>query len=307
MERVRDFLIAEQPTKDFPSISPEASLEEALARMRDEKVARLRVMENGTCLGVVHRIDLAVHRERSRLAEERQRLGAIAERDDMHKRSDDPAMQRHYDDWYYGVGLRAIDHIKATMRAVGKTEPQRILDLPCGHGRVLRFLKEAFSAAALTACDIDRDGVDFCAAEFGATPVYSVENPADIEIEGEFDLIYCGSLHVDRDRWIGFLDLFERLLAPGGILVVTTHGRFMAQSMEAEPPVPDTPSFLSEYRRTGFAYRNYVDQEGYGVSLSSPAWVCALLERWPTLELAMLQERGISQDVYGCFKRPACA
>src|SRR5213080_3112161 len=59
--RVRDFLITEQPSKPFPPIDADASIEEALAKMRDEGVARLRVMDNGTCLGITHRIDLAVH------------------------------------------------------------------------------------------------------------------------------------------------------------------------------------------------------------------------------------------------------
>src|SRR5437870_5495298 len=83
---------------------------------------------------------------------------------------------------------------RAALTAAGKTDVRRILDLPCGHGRVLRVLKAAFPGAALTACDIDRDGVDFCASRFGAEPVYSVEDPGRIPVRGPFDLIWVGSL-----------------------------------------------------------------------------------------------------------------
>jgi SAM-dependent methyltransferase len=220
----------------------------------------------------------------------------------MHKRSDDPAVQQHFDDYYYRVGRRAVEHIKAAMLATGKAELHRILDLPCGHGRVLRYLREAFPDAELVACDIDRDGVDFCAAEFGATPIYSVEDPGKLDIEGRFDLIWCGSLftHLDRGRWPDFLDLFDRLLSPDGILFFTTEARYHAMLAEDEG---DPLGMVDEFRRTGFAYRDYPDQAGYGRSLSSPAWVCAFLERWPSLELVTLRERGISQDVYALTVR----
>ena len=59
---------------------------------------------------------------------------------------------------------------------------KRILDLPCGHGRVLRYLSAAFPEAEITACDIMREGVDFCASTFGAIPVYSQDDPQQIPL-----------------------------------------------------------------------------------------------------------------------------
>ena len=102
-------------------------------------------------------------------------------------------------------------------REEGKRE--RILDLPSGHGRALRYLQAEYPEADLTACDIIRGAVEFCAETFGATPVYGKEDPADIEL-GTYDLIWCGSLvtHVDAPRWDDFLDLFENALEPGGLL-----------------------------------------------------------------------------------------
>ena len=40
---------------------------------------------------------------------------------------------------------------------------ESILDFGCGFGRVLRMLKAAYPEARLTAADVKREGVDFCA------------------------------------------------------------------------------------------------------------------------------------------------
>ena len=64
---------------------------------------------------------------------------------------------------YFNVGRSALECIDICLRAaqMGVFDVKRILDLPCGHGRVLRYLRAAFPEAEITACDILRDGVDF--------------------------------------------------------------------------------------------------------------------------------------------------
>ena len=49
-------------------------------------------------------------------------------------------------DHYFSVGRSALRNIKLAMAAAGKnpTDMKNILDLPSGHGRVLRFLKAFF-------------------------------------------------------------------------------------------------------------------------------------------------------------------
>src|SRR6476620_8602013 len=74
---------------------------------------------------------------------------------------------------YFSAGRSAVACINLAMHAAQKSasDVTRILDLPCGHGRILRYLKAAFPEAEITACDIRRDAVDFCASTFGAVPV----------------------------------------------------------------------------------------------------------------------------------------
>ena len=125
---------------------------------------------------------------------------------------------------YVLAGTTAIALIRQAMALAGEQNaPAAILDLPCGHGRVMRVLRAAFPDSTLIACDLDRDGVDFCAETFAAVPVYGNTDPARVRIDQPVDLIWVGSLftHIDPARWNDFLDLFARVLRPGGILVVT--------------------------------------------------------------------------------------
>ena len=42
---------------------------------------------------------------------------------------------------YFRLGERAVEVTQRAMRLAGVNEPQTILDLPSGHGRVMRTLK----------------------------------------------------------------------------------------------------------------------------------------------------------------------
>lgn len=82
------------------------------------------------------------------------------------------------DEHYFRVGLSALECIESALHIAKKStdDIKSILDLPCGYGRVLRTLKAAFPGATVTACDISKDGVDFCKNILGAKPLYSKTN-----------------------------------------------------------------------------------------------------------------------------------
>jgi SAM-dependent methyltransferase len=183
---------------------------------------------------------------------------------------------------YFDVGASALQCVEAALFSARRNPVavRRILDLPCGHGRVMRFLRKAFPRAELTACDLNADGVAHCAKAFGAVPVVSREDVDAIPLAAGFDLIWCGSLltHLTEEKCAAFLRLFHRVLVPGGLVVFTTHGRLCAAELAAgknrhnlEPG--QIAGLLENYRRTGFAYVDYVSHPGYGFSLSHPAFV----------------------------------
>ena len=198
---------------------------------------------------------------------------------------------------YRNVGQSAWRCIASALLAAGADEPRRILDLPCGHGRVMRVLRQAFPEASLTACDLLRSGVDFCAQEFDATPQYSSENLSQLHFEEPFDLIWVGSLvtHLDAPAWHAFFRLLVRSLQPNGVAVVTFHGRWAAYLMQQGKNYglspAETKTVLQGYAANGFGYADYSSSSGYGVSLSSPAWLMSGLQEWQQLRFVALAER----------------
>src|SRR5438552_18413641 len=67
----------------------------------------------------------------------------VSPADGMYKRND----KKHY----FAVGRSALACVRMALGEAGAPTPRSILDLPCGHGRVLRFLHAAYPAAQLTA------------------------------------------------------------------------------------------------------------------------------------------------------------
>jgi SAM-dependent methyltransferase len=217
-----------------------------------------------------------------------------------------------YPETYFLWGDSALRCIGLAVDAVGGEAPTSILDFPCGHGRVLRSLKSAFPSAKLTACDIDRDGVDFCETTFGAEGVYSNHDLGQVELGGDFDLIWVGSLftHLPEAKWGDFLDFLVQRLAPAGLLVFTTHGPWYAEQIRAEnSPLGGVPpeglmEMLRGFEEAGFGFAAYPEFDDYGLSLSAPAEVTRRLQALDGIRLVLYLERGWRghQDVVACQK-----
>lgn len=223
----------------------------------------------------------------------------------------DGMFRKGAEEHYFSVGRSALEAVRLAMLAAEKTSVDRILDLPCGHGRVLRALKAAFPRAQLTACDLNRAGVDFCVANFGATGDYSAPEPAQIALPGGYDLIWSGSLltHLPEETCRGFLRLFRNLLAPGGIFIVTTHGRFVAERLRAGSHLygldaEDLPRVVESYEGAGFGYADYPKKPGYGISVNTPQWLINEITQLSEMRIALYAERlwVRHQDVIACTR-----
>jgi SAM-dependent methyltransferase len=196
-------------------------------------------------------------------------------------------------DVYLAVGRSAIHVIDTALKATQSPDPASILDLPCGHGRVMRHLRHRFPDARIVGCDLLRSGVDFCAKQYGATGIYSTKDPATIPVEGTFDLIWVGSLltHLDAPLWRPFLDFFTSKLSPSGLLIFTVGGRYNTRRRQT------IPSVAEGFDRDGFGYWER-SGDGYGTAYASRPWVMSLLNEYPN-RLISYWERGWNdgQDV----------
>jgi SAM-dependent methyltransferase len=220
---------------------------------------------------------------------------------------------------YFACGRSAMECIQKALlvASIPRDRVRRILDLPCGHGRVLRYLRAAFPGARITACDLLRDGVDFCSSAFGATGVYSCDDPERIPLEpASFDLIWVGSLftHLDAPLWPRFLAVFRDSLCPGGILVFSTHGRSAHERLVENRVSYGIGSWhrtllLYHYERTGFGYAKYAGSDSYyGFSLSHPAWVVSRLTALGGFRVLSVSETAWEnfQDTFACLREPDC-
>jgi SAM-dependent methyltransferase len=209
---------------------------------------------------------------------------------------------------YLKVGLSAISCINEALEGAGLKTVRTILDLPCGSGRVLRFLAQRFPEADITACELERGPVEFCARTFGARPAYSSLDLDEVSFEKKFDLIWCGSLvtHLTAVGITALLSLFHRHLETGGLMIFTTHGDFVARRL----PTRDfdyglTPEQIdrigSGYPATGYGFEDYPDNKDYGVSLTSAEWIRMRVRELGDLREVFFKERGWDnhQDVFG--------
>lgn len=200
--------------------------------------------------------------------------------------SPDDEMLRGNETHYFDVGASALQSIEAAVLLSRRPRQtiRRILDLPCGHGRVMRFLRKAFPEAELVACDLNRSGVDFCARTFGAVPEYSHENVDLIPHEGVVDLIWCGSLltHLPEAQCRAFIRFFHRILGHRGILLFTMHGRSCVHELTAPNNrygigQAQGTGMLNDYLVNGFGFAPYAATATYGISLAHPAFVTGRL------------------------------
>jgi SAM-dependent methyltransferase len=236
------------------------------------------------------------------------RLRRISPRDTM--------FRWHERDHYFSVGRSARECIAASMRAADKADAARILDFGCGYGRVLRVIAEEFRGARITASDVDREAVDFCARTFGASGVYASTDPREIRFEDEFDLIWVGSVftHIDETAWERLLAVLAAALADDGLLILTTEGPATADTLREgeldfglEPDAVQT--ILRDFAQSGFGYGDYPrrdrhDQPStgrYGVTVVHPDRVRTLVQA-AGLHVAHYIPTGWDdhQDVFAC-------
>jgi len=234
----------------------------------------------------------------------------ISEHEDMfaHGYEDRGAMEH-----YIKVGRSAIDVITKALVTAGRSYASKILDLPCGGGRVTRQLVAFFPEAQIYVGDVNKNKVRAVVEAFGAK---SIDPGIDFSEPSEqtFDLIWVGSLFTHLSDW-----LYERAirwylgsLAPDGVLVMTTHGRRYEQMQSIDPHVPAerwAPASAS-FHSVGFGFvpynpSNAADPLGIGTTVNLPSWAIRLIESDPSARVIGFHEGGWvdAQDVLIVQKR----
>ncbi len=114
---------------------------------------------------------------------------------------------------------------------------KRVLDFGCGSGRIMRQFLLRRREAEFWGCDLDRPSVEWLRENL--SPPFHVfesdDRPGLPQEDGFFDLIYAFSVYTHlTDNWAGWLLEHHRVLAEGGLLLVTTLGEGMSRELIAE-------------------------------------------------------------------------
>ncbi|MGZ7079394.1 MAG: twitch domain-containing radical SAM protein, partial [Thermoanaerobaculia bacterium] len=189
-------------------------------------------------------------------------------------------------DGYFTSGISLVQTIDSLLCAHGHeglAGARAVADFASHYGRLTRVLCAEFPDTVVYACDIDRDAVEFCEREFGATPVITSWRPDEDEMPRDVDAVICISLltHTTLQHWRRTLRAWQRMLRPGGIVIFTFLSEgyleaWLAGQMEAygDYSADDRLSTAQELREHDFGFvplpeAGYGGERSYGVTFAT--------------------------------------
>jgi SAM-dependent methyltransferase len=151
------------------------------------------------------------------------------------------------------VGKACAQYIDEGVRGMSASlaDMKHVLDFGCGCGRTLRWLIERYPGTQFYGADVDLQAIEWCARNLGkGIYVNGQPEPPLPFTSRQFDMVYCVSVftHLDeqmQDRWLVEI---QRILKPGGILILTVHGDRTAAGLDDEEAV-------QIFRDSGFTHK----------------------------------------------------
>jgi len=151
---------------------------------------------------------------------------------------------------WFGYGITADEYLRSgeahvnTMMSIANSsdfslrEGNRILDLGCGAGRMIRWLDKIAAQCEIWGLDINARCIKWCQQNLSPPFKFATitTNPHLPFEDKYFDFAYCGSVftHIDdlAEAWL--LEL-KRVTAPGGRIFITVHDQHTADLVMNHP------------------------------------------------------------------------
>jgi SAM-dependent methyltransferase len=141
-------------------------------------------------------------------------------------------------EWFLDSGRQQAGIIRSAGERNGAPleSTRSLLDFGCGCGRVLRHWA-GLEGPAIHGSDYNERLVGWCAANlsFVTASVNALAPPLRYE-DAQFDFLYAISVftHLPHDLERAWIDELSRITAPGGLLLLTTHGDSYADRLDAD-------------------------------------------------------------------------
>jgi SAM-dependent methyltransferase/antitoxin component of MazEF toxin-antitoxin module len=175
-----------------------------------------------------------------------------------------------------------------------------VMDFGCGCGRVARAIPQ-YLACEISGCDIIPAAIEWCQQYLPGTYLMSAENPPLSLDDGCVDVLYAVSVltHLDEPHQDAWLAEWQRLVKPGGLLLVTYRGEGFLGSRNP----PHWGQIERQWESRGFGFIDTDHWRGvfpkyYGGAYHSHAYVRGhwerffdvIAEQWPTAEKSLVQD-----------------
>lgn len=175
---------------------------------------------------------------------------------------------------YLADGWRTLAELLLLFERLDRklSRPGRFLEFASGFGRLTRHLVKIVPSGNLHVSDVLPGSVDFLVEQFGVEGFYSASQPGSADWPGSYDVIFVLSLfsHLPRTTWDAWLREIYSHVAPGGVLIFSTHGETSARTLGVTLP------------QDGFAFHPSSESkelpgEQYGSTFTSAAFVRAAI------------------------------
>lgn len=171
---------------------------------------------------------------------------------------------------YFADGWRTLSELMLLLEAVDKPllRTPRVLEFASGHGRFTRHLVKAVGASRVTVSDVVPSAVEFSQSTFGVQGFLSASVPEDVRWPQQYELVFVLSLfsHLPRSTWSRWLRVLQDAVAPGGVLVFSTHG---LKAAAFDHVTLDEDGFFF----APSSESNAIDVNEYGTAFTSEAFV----------------------------------
>lgn len=210
-------------------------------------------------------------------------------------------------------GLYEADMVADALLSVGRRieDVGRGLDFGCSSARVVRVLAAAFPEVAWLACDPNKGAIRWAQDHLPGIDFFVSANQPPLPIEaGSLDLVFAISIwsHFEPQLGLAWFEEMRRVLAPGGHLVITTHGLtsvayYVGGGLR---PAEEGEEIAEALYRRGWWFASEFGEEGdwgvvnpsWGTTFLSSEWLLTeLCPGWRIAEFAPGRNAG-NQDIY---------